>query len=132
MSWGDREAVAKNVYDLKMKSSEQTVILTEGLLNTLVNPKKMAELSLSKLMDWLCVSVQAGLTLCASGLSTGCVTDSSYGVIHSVPIFKGYCLPHGILWLDLASCDLTEHLTQSLTESISHKSPQLRSCLYKA
>lgn len=45
-SWGDREAVGKNVYDndLKMKSSEQTVILTEAPLNPLVNREKTAEL----------------------------------------------------------------------------------------
>lgn len=68
-------------------------------------------------MYQLCASTQAVLTLCASGLSTDCVMDSGYGVTHSVPIFEGYCLPHGILRLDLDSCDLTEHLTRILKES---------------
>lgn len=43
--------------------------------------------------------------------------DSGYGVTHSVPIFEGYCLPCGILQLDLDSCDLTGHLTWILKES---------------
>ncbi|KAM6199142.1 LOW QUALITY PROTEIN: actin-related protein T3 [Sarcoramphus papa] len=118
-SWGNREAVGKNVYDndLKMKSSEQTAILTEALLNPLVNREKMAELFPEHAdVPALCV-IQAVLALCASGLSTDCVMDSSYGVTHSVPIFEGYCLPHGILRLDLDSCDLTEHLTRILKES---------------
>ncbi|KAK4819298.1 hypothetical protein QYF61_000638 [Mycteria americana] len=52
-----------------------------------------------------------------AGLSTGCVMVSGYGVTHSVPIFEGYCLPRGVLRLDLDSCDLTELLTRILRES---------------
>ncbi|XP_010014898.1 PREDICTED: actin-related protein 3-like [Nestor notabilis] len=54
-------------------------------------------------MYQLCASIQAVLALCASGLSTGCMVDSGYGVTHSVPIFEGYCLPHGVLQLELDS-----------------------------
>lgn len=58
----------------------------------------------------LCVSTQAMLTVCASGLSTGCVMVSSYSGTRTVPIFEGYSLPRGILQLDLDSYDVTEHL----------------------
>lgn len=70
-------------------------------------------------MYQLCASIQAVFTLWASGLSTGCMVDSGYSVTHNAPIFEGYCLPHDILWLDLYSCDLTEHLTWILKESIA-------------
>ncbi|XP_009672028.1 actin-related protein T3 [Struthio camelus] len=114
------EAVWKNVYDndLQMQPSEQPVILTEAPLNPLVNREKMTELFFERFdVPALYVSIQAVLALYASGLTTGCVVDSGDGVTHSVPIFEGYCLPHGVLQLDLAGRDLTDYLTQLLRDS---------------
>lgn len=68
-------------------------------------------------MPALYTSVQAVLSLYASGKTTGLVLDSGDGVSHAVPVFQGFAIPNSIRRIDVAGRDVTEHFQQLLRKS---------------
>jgi len=110
--WIDMENIWNYTYsEMRCQAEEHPVLLTEAPLNPKKNREKAAEIFFETFnVPALFVSIQAVLSLYASGRITGIVLDSGDGVTHTVPIFEGFAIPHSIMRVDLAGRDITTHL----------------------
>lgn len=112
--WNEMERVWQYIYSkeqLHASPDDHPVLLTEAALNPRKNREKSAEIFFETFnVPALYISMQAVLSLYATGRTTGVVLDCGDGVTHAVPIYEGYALPLSIMRSDIAGRDVTRYL----------------------
>lgn len=98
--------------------SQHPVLLTEAPLNPRANRDTAAQILFETFnVPALFTSIQAVLSLYASGRTTGIVMDAGDGVSHAVPVFEGFAMPNSIRRVDVAGRDVTEYMQLLLRKS---------------
>ena len=139
--WEDMEKIWAYVYDEGLKTlseevrpipspvvcammmpnvpvKQHPVLLTEPPLNPRSNREMAAQILFETFnVPAMYTSIQAVLSLYASGRTTGVVLDAGDGVSHAVPVYQGFTVPNSIRRIDVAGRDVTEYLQTLLRKS---------------
>lgn len=90
---------------------QHPVLLTEAPLNPRRHRERAAEILFERFnIPALFTSIQAVLSLYASGRTTGLVLDSGDGVTYAVPVYDGFSIPTSFQRSDIAGRDVTEYM----------------------
>jgi centractin len=94
------------------------VLLTEPPLNPRSNRDTAAQILFETFnVPALYTSIQAVLSLYASGRTTGIVLDAGDGVSHAVPVYEGFSMTSSIRRIDVAGRDVTEYMQTLLRKA---------------
>lgn len=118
--WDDMERIWTYVYEheLKTLSEEHPVLLTEPPQNPNSNREMAAQILFEQFnVPAVYMSIQAVLSLYASGRTTGIVLDSGDGVTHAVPVYEGFAINNSVRRIDVAGRDVTEQMQLLLRKS---------------
>lgn len=118
--WDDMEKIWSHVYEheLKTLSEEHPVLLTEPPLNPRSNREIAAQILFETFnVPAVYMSIQAVLSLYASGRTTGVVLDCGDGVSHAVPVYEGFAIPNSIYRIDVAGREVTENMQLQLRKA---------------
>ncbi|EFA75603.1 hypothetical protein PPL_11109 [Heterostelium album PN500] len=117
-NWDDMLKIWEHIFknELRVVPEEHPVHLTEVPLNPKVNREKMIQIMFETFkIPAIYVSIQAVLSLYASGRTSGIALDCGDGVTHTVPVCEGFAIQKAVSSLDLAGSDITDYLMKSLT-----------------
>ena len=104
--------------ELRIKSEGSNILLTEAPLNPIANRVLMAKTLFEKFgAGNMQISIQAVLSLYASGRTTGLIYDSGDGVTHFVPVYEGYALKQSIERIDIAGREITGFMAQLMADN---------------
>lgn len=121
--WQDMERIWSYMYadELRALPEDHPVLLTEAPLNPRAHREMAAQLFFETFsVPALYISMQAILSLYATGRTTGVVLDAGDGVTHAVPVYEGFAMPHAIRRSDVAGRDVTDHLQRLLRRAGYH------------
>lgn len=119
--WDDMLKVWEYTFNngLRADPAEHPVLMTEAPQNVKSMREKMAQYMFEHFgTPAFYVAIQAVLSLYANGRTTGIVLDSGDGVSHTVPVYEGFPLPHGIRRINVAGRDLTKRMAELLSERV--------------
>ncbi|PWA71830.1 actin-7 [Artemisia annua] len=103
--------------ELQVKPEEHPVLITEAALNPKINREHTIHAIFESFnVPAAYVEMQPVLSMYSSGHTTGLVLGSGDGVSQTVPIYEGVVLKHAIQRVNLAGADITNYLTNILTE----------------
>ena len=119
-SWDEMQMIWHHTFynELRAAPEEHPVLLIEGRKSSKPHREKMAQIMFETFeVPSMNISLQAMLSLHASGRSTGVVMQSGAGVSFTMPVYEGVTLMAAVHSTDLTGSDLTQYLRKMLNES---------------